>query len=435
MKKPATVACGAVLALLVALPTGGCRNIVGIEDGPPTDLFDTVCGVRFPGGDCARCITSSCCAEALRCEGDCASFAGCLAACAAGDAACAPACRGAYPKGYGAEAASLASCEAVKCASVCPIEKCGGYVYPNRDCGTCGAVQCCLEESACMGDVECAVLGACERACPVFDASCVQLCELAHPAGVSRERALGACLSDKCAASCIAPRWVCLEPPVPPSSSAATGPNIHITYRFIDYGTLGPVPGLTVRACTKTSTSDDCANPDTQGITGASGAVTLALGDNVFDGYAKITGPDYPEILVYLPRLTKDFDAYLGVVKEDAFTFLANPLAPPQPERGNLVVGVFDCAGGPAGGVKLAIDPFLGTTGFYFQNAQPTTLPMETEDDPVIGAYGGFLNVATDTLITVRATAGENGLTYAPAKVVARKAPGYTIVLLYAKPP
>jgi hypothetical protein len=366
-------------------------------------------------------------------------FAGCVAACAAGDAACAPACRTRFPKGYGAEAASLESCEAVKCASACPIETCGGYVYPNAACGTCGTAQCCVEESACMGDVECAVLGACERACPVFDAACVRLCELAHPpAGVSRERALGACLSDKCAASCIAPRWACLEPPLPPSSSAATGPNIKITYRFIDYGTFGPVPGLTVRACPKMSASDDCANPDKQGVTGASGAVTLALADNFFDGYAKITGPDYPEILVYLPPLTKDFDAYLGVVKEDAFAFLATPIAPPLSGRGNLVVGVFDCAGGPAPGVTLAIDPLLlGTKGFYFRHAQPMASPpaMETEDDPVIGAYGGFLNVATDTLITVRATVAENGLTYAPAPVVARKAPGYSIVLLYAKPP
>jgi hypothetical protein len=430
------------LLLLVAVPVGGCGALVGIGDGPPLELRgdaggDATCGVGFASSKCEQCMSASCCTEAASCVGapGCADFAGCVAACL-GDVACATACRDRFPTGYAVEAASLESCKAMRCASACGVT-CGGYVYPNAACAACGIAHCCDVATACMGDAECAALGACERACPINDARCLERCELAStPGGVTRERDLGACLGEACPTSCIPPKWACLQN-LAAAAAPATGPAIRVTYRFIEYGTIDRVKqnGLRVRACRAADVP--CDSPLVNWIpTDEHGEALLAFGDNHFDGYAEISGPGYQPFLLYLPPLTKDFVADVGVIKIDDFALLANSIAKVQPDAATVLVTVFDCAGGAAGGVKLAVEPASGTP-FYFAGGSPSGDATVTDENRDTGSIGGFVNVLGGTTgIKVRATVAENGLTY-PERigVHARKTTeAYTMVYLRAAP-
>lgn len=443
---------GAGLAVLAALLVGGCRSIVGIDGDPPMNLVAEAgapprsCGASFANADCASCMSSSCCDEGARCAGvtGCTDFVGCVAACAL-DAACTASCRVRFPTGYGAEAAALESCKAARCAPQCRATTCGGYVYADPKCGGCGVAKCCDVATACMRDVDCVALAACERGCALDPlaadgGNCLQGCELVRPAdAVAHERAFGECLRASCPADCIPPRWACLEnhstTPAP-----ATGPNIKLTYRFIDYPSLGRVPNLSVRACGKLDPT--CASPLVpEGLTNGPGEVTLDLQQNSFDGYAQVKGASYGTTLIYLPRLTKDFAGLFGLPSEAAFGFLAASVLPdagaPQPELGNLVVSVIDCSGGAAAGVKLTIEPSEGSTPFYFQAGTPSTDAQMTDDDANVGGYGGFLNVKANAPIKVHATVAENGRKFDERIVVARPFSSalFTVVRLYAMPP
>jgi hypothetical protein len=441
----------AVVASLAAVPVGGCRGIVGIEDAPPTFVTDAgadvapapaSCGVSSPNPTCASCITTSCCAEAQRCASapGCADLSGCIAACAPGDVACASDCRvRRFPNSYGAEASALASCEADKCAAACAIT-CGGYTFADATCGAWAVQNCCVQATTCMRSAECAAVAACERACAEHDASCLQGCELAHPTGVNAERDLGECLHkadpDGGAAPCIESRWECLrqqatQPPV------AAGP-FRIRYRILEYPVIASsrAKGLTLRACRRND--PDCTIlPVLAGpvITDQWGEAELTFAET-FDGYVEITGPGYGTVLVYLPPVAKDFTTFFGVANEATFTDLGDALTAPgglQPDRGNVIVGVFDCAGGDGDGVRLSLDtPDAASTPFYFVGGSPSQGTMTTAD-PDTGAYGGFLNVSAAPLrITVDATVVKNGLALPTRPVYARAGRNaYTIVLFY----
>ena len=248
-----------------------------------------------------------------------------------------------------------------------------------------------------------------------------------------------------CPAECIPPRWACLENHAT-TPAPATGPNIKLTYRFIDYPFLERVPNLTVRACNVPDPAFTCASSPGQGTTNAPGEAVLALEKNFFDGYAQVSGPDYGTTLIYLPRLTKDFVGFFGIPSEATFDALAAQGAMPtgealKPERGNLVVSVIDCAGGAAAGVKLTIEPSEGSTPFYFKEGSPERDAQMTDDDANVGGYGGFLNVRANTPITVHATVAENGRKYDAHTVMVRPLSSppptalFTVVRLYATPP
>jgi len=114
------------------------------------------------------------------CSGDasCKDFVACVEQCDARD--CEAACRTKFPDGYDVEAARVRSCEAAKCETECGI-KCGGtFFFPLAECGDCANKTCCVEATTCMKNAECSTLAACERACRLGDAACLQACELAH---------------------------------------------------------------------------------------------------------------------------------------------------------------------------------------------------------------------------------------------------------------
>jgi hypothetical protein len=279
----------------------------------------------------------------------------------------------------------------------------------------------------------CAALGACERACATGDDACLLACELARPSAVPAERTFGQCLREKCPHDCIPPEWACLET-AGSAPKPATGANITIGLTFVEYPSYPRVPGLTLQACK--DAGGTCTAPVGPSVTDASGYGELHLAENSFEGFIDVTGPGYAHMLLYLPRLTSDFAAIVGVVNVDTFQGLASAIPPPPPDSGSVLVTVFDCAGGAAGGVKLAIDPADGVTPFYFAQSNISLTATMTDADPDTGAYGGFLGVKTHTGITIRASVAENGLSYAPRTVYAVHGDTtYTQVLLYAAAP
>jgi hypothetical protein len=285
-----------------------------------------------------------------------------------------------------------------------------------------------------MADTACSALATCERACPARDADCVLACELKLPAGVARARAFGACIAGACSGSCVGPQWACLQKPAA-KPQQATGPSISLTYRFADYETFQPIAGLRVRVCGATDLQ--CRSPVGPVVTtDATGAAVIHLGSNSFDGYAEISGAEYPTILSLHPPLSKDFVANLvPIPKTKTFDGLVNELAPLQPDRSTIIMTVNDCAGARAPGVRLAIEPVDGATPFYFANRIPSSAATETD---VIGAFaaGGFVNVRTNTAVTVHATVAGNGLLFAPVVAFARADPhGFTLVNLFAQNP
>jgi len=421
---------GTVVAAAVGAQAAGCRQVVGIEASPQFEGQTVSCGVTFAGDGCDACMKSSCCDEADTCAGaaHCGDFAGCVGACAGGDLACASACRARFGASYGAEAAALEGCKAARCGAACGAT-CGGFVYPTADCGSCTNAHCCDLATACAGGAECSALVACEHACGVADDVCLQRCELAHPTGVAAARALGQCAADNCAASCIHPRWACLQHPAAPP--APVGGAIGITYRVSDYAAGKPGAGLQVRLC---------AIPDLGCVSGLPGVLTASDGsalvrpfDNHYEGFAEISGAGYATQLVYLPRLTKSFvTPVLGVATPDLFAMTAGNVVNPIEGAGNLFVYVRDCFGAPADGVKFSIEPAGASTPFYFADNLPSANAKATDK---LLAVGGFINVIASTAITIHATVAENGLTYPP--VIAQARPdtkGWATAVLYAVP-
>ncbi len=240
----------AALVGVAVVCASGCRAIAGVGDEPTFDA--EVCGdLAFRSAGCADCMARSCCGEARACGAarGCRELQKCTSACAPTDAACASACRTASKSTYtGTEAEVLAGRSAARCDDACGGPTCGGWIFAETTCTECSRASCCADGTACATDPECARVVACERACAEGDADCLRACELAHPRGVDKSRAFSGCLSGACPTACGTPKWECLRHPsaaVPP----ATAPVVQITYRFTDYQTSRPAPGLSVRPC------------------------------------------------------------------------------------------------------------------------------------------------------------------------------------------
>ncbi|HEX8790340.1 MAG TPA: hypothetical protein VF765_05260 [Polyangiaceae bacterium] len=424
---PARMACA---VLLVA----GCRQIVGIEDQPPgsgTAQVQSCASFSVGAAACNACMTSSCCAEEQQCAGEdagqCSALVACFAQCKSGDAACASACRSQFS---GDEAAAaLRSCEASHCAQACGVDSCGGYVYQSAACAACGAAQCCTLARTCEEDAECARLTACEEACSATDADCFALCELAHPSAVDEERALGACTSAHCAASCIAPKWQCLEhPPTPPAS-----PAVSVTLFFGDYMSKGGIPGLALRKCDIDDYLCDGSPTTPLATTNGYGQATLPLPAG-FSGYIEVTGTSYGPFLLFLPHLSSDVQIgpiYLpnGTTVGDVEFALS---VTQDTNKAIVIVVVGDCRNAAAGGVSLGITPNDGTTPYYFVGTLPSR--KATQTDATVAAVGGFFNTQQGAqALVISATVVENSLTYPPRTILGR-AGAISYVLMDASP-
>ncbi|HEY8078627.1 MAG TPA: hypothetical protein VIF62_31065 [Labilithrix sp.] len=108
-------------AIAVAVTLVACRQLVGIDSGPPVDLAHadggpTVCGYAAPSADCGTCVQSHCCEEATTCTSNaaCVTLAACERACEPVDDDCLAACELATPAGVVDERA-FGECLAYEC--------------------------------------------------------------------------------------------------------------------------------------------------------------------------------------------------------------------------------------------------------------------------------------------------------------------------------
>lgn len=413
--------------LLVA----GCRQIVGIGDQPPSTGTSTDAGsscgtATFGSTRCQSCMQTSCCAEAAACTAvdGCRKLADCLGACDPQDAACTSACRTTFAAGDGPEAASVQSCQAVHCGSMCGLA-CGGYVFADAGCATCGRTHCCDDAAACMQDAECARLAACELACAPLDDDCLELCELAHPSGVPLERALGNCTATSCAASCIAAQWTCLENPVTPAV-----PPITVSFSFSDYLSGNGIGGLAIVGCS--FKDQTCTSPVVPAVTtDRRGRASLYLPAG-FDGYVQVSGAAYGDILVFLPASSRDMAVGWPL---PTLTFAASAVAmitQANAADGVLIGVAHDCTGSPSAGVHFTLSPSGGSTPFYFQGTTVSSTPTETDSDGF--AAGGFANAQANIQLTLGAEVVENGLEFEPRPAFVRPG-GLSFVWMGASPP
>jgi hypothetical protein len=305
---------------------------------------------------------------------------------------------------------------------------CGGYVFANAACSSCGVDNCCGAASDCMSDAECSALVVCERACALEDGDCLALCELASPTAVALERALATCTSTSCAQSCIAPQWACLQHPAPPRQ----GEGVTLAYGFADYVSGSPLVGFVVRGCGATDFECETtkAGPAT---TSAQGTVLLQWPVDL-NGYIEVSGPGYPTTLLFsTPIPSANFEVDLPLPSTLALAQLEGSITTPQPGRGTVLAVPHDCTGGAAAGVSFMLAPSDGATQFYFADTLPSA--SATQTDSTAGfAVGGFFNTSASTALTVSASVVENGLSLPPSVLFARPG-GLSIVYVYAAAP
>ena len=106
------------------LPLGACRQIVGIEDSPQTNIVTTAGGIEFGTSSCAGCAQKNCVAPATACSqvAPCAEYEDCLGTCK-GDADCRAKCTADHRFGVGSttELSKLSSCLASNCEADCNL--------------------------------------------------------------------------------------------------------------------------------------------------------------------------------------------------------------------------------------------------------------------------------------------------------------------------
>ena len=182
--------------------------------------------------------------------------------------------------------------------------------------------------------------------------------------------------------------WTCLGTVMWPAPVKAT---ITLDASFVDFNSMAPFVGLTVKACAKADTA--CAAPlDTQ-TTDANGAVKLTVptGTDGFDGYADITGPDIPNSIAFVfPYVGDDNAATVPMLSSgtlDAFAALTGVAL--DDTRGHIAAQVIDCSfTNPAPGVGVtASTADASSSQIYVKNNLPNGNATETDETGVTGIF------------------------------------------------
>jgi hypothetical protein len=194
------------------------------------------------------------------------------------------------------------------------------------------------------------------------------------------------------------PTWACLADdlpaPAPAESRKAT-----VTLHIRDLVTDLPTPGVTAQVCLKLDVG--CSQPVMRNVQGdQDGNVALQL-DVGFDGYIELSTKDtMPGLYFFYPPIDGDRDVPLV------------PLFPPvelsklaalnakavMPDRGHLIVGVYDCQHQPAAGVTLSTpDGDAATSSFYVLQKIPTATALATD----LSGRGGFINLRAGQVAVV----------------------------------
>jgi hypothetical protein len=393
--------------VVVAIALASCRQIVGIQDEPPTgsvtppgsDDASTgdVCSVD--GDACTSCLGASCCAQLTACDGEvtCKQSLDCMSRCGAGDEACSAAC----VQSIDGPLAAALSCRAQSCATECGVS-CGGILgalYPDLlagspDCASCATAQACTDLTTCAASTSCVSYAACaHRNCVPLDRACASTCQYAlgpTPAG----DALLSALKTHCTTECrLGSNFDCVGKrawPVGVIDSTVT-----FSTHFSDLVGAKTLAGVLVKACPLAdpacATEWDHATTDSTGYARVSGRLTQQGNGNagVFHGYVDLSGGGvYPTVAILFPPLAgslagdADYTPYLAEVFATADVTLLTSALPVSldPARGHVAVSALDCLQVPAPGVSFEITPADGETLVaYSRNGLPSLQATATD--------------------------------------------------------
>lgn len=188
----------------------------------------------------------------------------------------------------------------------------------------------------------------------------------------------------------LAARWACVEeePMKPPVVNVSE--RVSVIFDVLDFTTLEPPAGLTVRACGPTDVS--CLTPLQEDVRpDEDGFVMLEL-PRGFTGFYEIDAPGF------LPGLSVGNRP----MSEDT-TFQGPTMVSPRAQadlamlggemidatRGTVVVEVVDCDGGPGDGVRVEMKDEEDQHAFYFEGALPDRQLSATVVTHALGRPGG----------------------------------------------
>lgn len=197
--------------------------------------------------------------------------------------------------------------------------------------------------------------------------------------------------------------WACLEHT--PEVSTDPGPfdvNLHI--QNIANSTM-PIVGARVDLCTKLDPA--CSTPEAMMLTNTNGDVTFSVRKG-FSGFVAITKDGFQETDFHFPVSINKPETYTGIqlAPPSIVGALTGSLSlPPNPERGLILVSVYNCNNVGAAGVKLsAKEADAATRSFYAAGSLPSATLTETE----VSGFGGFLN-APPGVFTIEAQRASDG--------------------------
>jgi hypothetical protein len=355
---------------------------------------------KFTSAECGACIDQNCELTARDCGRNhaCNAYVACMAACAAGDAACAASCWSRVPSaGRSSQTWQLHHCAAAGCRNKCGFwvnnskgQTCGSWPSQSPGCAAC----CCAELDTCDNDALCVAQAACAQQCqndPACEADCAGMSSIDM-----NTYQIPGCEQGHCWTACLGEDWSCLgnvQVPRPQGSFS-------LYLQLGDYLNGTPRVGYLVKECL---TSDaTCTATLADGNTDANGETILPLPINQTTSYVSAyleisppAGENYQTHLFYLPEWQLAHGERWGSsLFSRAFVGSILPL---DPTRGHLLFHAADCnpyasqrGDRGASNVQVTVSTQdMSTYTLYIQNG--TISPTATATDQ--SGSGGVLNI------------------------------------------
>jgi hypothetical protein len=252
-------------------------------------------------------------------------------------------------------------------------------------------------------------------------------------------RELSSCWQNNCHAACaLGTRWECAEAySVPPPDS-----NSAITVRQVlqRLNSDEPVSGANVRFCDSLVHPNDCdTNFNGEGVTDSAGVAAIDLPILTDDragwsGYGRVTLPDGGQLRLQNNLVVSRSRFALQHVPTVLEIGVLRQLFGGEPELGNVVFQVFDCAHTNAEGVFLELSTDQGaqitdertSIGYLREQGFGARIDPDgtrTKD----GGGGAILNLKPNEWLWVTARLGETGEAVASTRI--RTAPGELLLL------
>lgn len=270
-------------------------------------------------------------------------------------------------------------------------------------CRPCIEQNCANQLAACASDPECD--GASRCVFGKLDPATFHDCTNLHPTAGAFGTPLGTCAAAACMPDCATDvLWACVGNYVWP---APQGDSAVVRYQVLDFVSLKPVVGLSVKACDRRD--PDCHGSFDSGFTDGSGHIelevpmleksTYGIGESGFDGFLLVEGEGFPPTYRYQSRpIIGPSDSSFSLATLATIAASAQTVhAPLDPERGILIIEAWNCVETRAAGVRFEVDTAdEQSTGFYFAGGLPAKLEATTS-----AGMGGYINLRPG-LTTVR---------------------------------